>query len=76
MHLVPPFLRVYMKTSAKLITTILVGLAVICSAWLFEANDERFIVGMVGIAIIAVGGLYFSLKAILDEVEQTNNTNN
>lgn len=65
-----------MKTSAKLITTILVGLAVICSAWLFEANDERFIVGMVGIAIIAVGGLYFSLKAILDEVEQTNNTNN
>ena len=56
-----------MKTIYKILIYILLGLAVICSAWLFEANDERLIVLIIGAIIMFGGGTLYAVKMLFEQ---------
>jgi hypothetical protein len=55
-----------MKTIYKLFISIFLGLAVMCAAWLFEANDERLIVQIIGTVIMFGGGGFYAIKTLFE----------
>lgn len=56
-----------MKTIYKLFISIFLGLAVMCAAWLFEANDERFAVCIIGTVIMFCGGGFYTIKMLFEQ---------
>lgn len=56
-----------MKTIYKLFISIFLGLAVICAAWMFEANDERFAVCIIGTVIMFGGGGVYAIKMLFEQ---------
>lgn len=56
-----------MKTIYKILISILLGLAVICAAWMFEANDERFAVCIIGTVIMFGGGGFYAIKMLFEQ---------
>lgn len=56
-----------MKTIYKLFIFIFLGLAVMCAAWLFEANDERFVVCILGTVIMFGGGGVCAIKMLFEQ---------
>ena len=59
-----------MRTIYKLFIFIFLGLAVMCAAWLFEANDERFAVCILGTVIMFCGGGFFAIKYLIDSANE------
>ena len=49
---------------------IFLGLAIMRAAWLFKANDERFIVCIIGTIILFGGGGFFAIKYLIDSANE------
>ena len=49
---------------------IVLGVLVMCAGWLFEANDERFIVCIIGTIISFGGGGFFAIKYLIDSANE------
>lgn len=56
-----------MKTIYKLFISIFLGLAVICATWLFDANNERLIMCIIGTIISFGGGAFYSIKMLFEQ---------